>query len=335
MTNAVIWAGVDRLLERADERSLVFHRLEPLAARRLRALGREVPEELLETERLGAAFALAAAAHLRRARTAVDGPLLLLKGPELATRYPEPSLRISRDLDLLAPDPRAAQAALLTAGFVETGDPEVYARAPHLRPLAWPGFPVEVEVHAAPNWPPWAKPPSAAELLDGAVPTSVGVDGVLVPALEQHLLVVAVHAWTHGPLQRLRDLLDVALLTAEADPAEVERVAQAWGIDRLWRTTSTIAEALFKGGAPPRALRGWAKNLAEARERTVLEQHLARWRCWFDAFPPRLAVRATLDELGEDVTPEPGETWGVKLRRSRRAVRNAFVRRSEHDQDVK
>jgi Uncharacterised nucleotidyltransferase len=329
--SADIWAGMDRLLERADKRALVFHRLETLAARRLRLRGREVPEELVESERLGAAFALAATAHLTRVRAAVDGPVLVFKGPELAARYPDPTLRIARDLDLVAPDPGAAQAALLAAGFVETGDPDLYARAPHLRPLAWPGMPVQVEVHARPNWPPWLEAPVSAELLQGAGPSASGVEGVLAPALERHVLVVAAHAWMHGPLQRLRDLLDVALLAREADRREVERVAQAWEIAKLWRTTAAVADALFLGEAPPPALRGWAKNLTEVRERTVLEQHLARWRGWYDAFPPPLAARATLHELRDDLTPEPGETWRSKLQRSRRAVRNAFVRRSEHD----
>ena len=208
------------------------------------------------------------------------------------------------------PDPRAAQAALLAAGFVEAGDPELYARAPHELPLAWPGLPLEVEVHARPNWPPWLEAPPAAELLEGAVPSAAGVEGVLAPVPEKHLLVVAAHAWTHGPLQRLRDLLDVALLAAEADRAETGRLAQAWGLGRLWRTTAAVADALFLGEPTPRALRGWAKNLAEARERTVLEQHTARWRCWWDALPPGLAARATFDEVREDVTPEPGRDLG-------------------------
>jgi hypothetical protein len=331
---AAVRAGLDRLVERADAHALVFHRVEPLAAERLRRLGREVPGELAELERLGAAFALAATAHLARARAAIDGPLLLLKGPELAALYPEPSLRISRDLDLLVPDPRSAQAALLAAGFAEAGDPALYDRAPHLVPLAWPGLPVELEVHGRPNWLPWLAAPAGGELLDGAVPSASGVEGVLAPAPEKHLLVVAVHAWTHGPLQRLRDLLDVALLSGEADLAEADRLARVWGIERLWRATAAIADSLFLGEPPPRALRGWARNLAEARERTVLEQHSARWRCWFDALPPRLAVRAALDEVRQDVTPDTGETWSDKLRRTRRALRNAFVRRSRHDSEA-
>ena len=60
-----------------------------------------------------------------------------------------------------------------------------------------------------------------------------------------------------------------------------------------------------------------------------------RWRGWWDALPPGLAARATFDELREDVTPEPGETWGSKVSRSSHAIRNAFVRRSEHDRETK
>ncbi len=330
---AAVRAGLDRLLERADARSLVFHRLEPLAAERLRRLGRPVPEELVEVERLGAAFALAASAHLARARAAVDGPLLLVKGPEIAALYPEPTLRISRDLDFVVPNPDAAQERLLAAGFAQVGDPGLYRRAAHLVPLAWPGLPVELEVHARPHWPTWLEAPACADLEEGAVPSASGVAGLLAPAAPKHVVVVAVHAWTHGPLERLRDLLDVALLSAEADRAEADGVARAWGVGKLWGTTAAIADSLFLGEPPPRALRGWAKNLREARERTVLEQHTARWRCWFDAFPPRLAARATLDELRQDVTPEPGEAWGSKLHRSRRALRNALVRRSQHDRE--
>jgi putative nucleotidyltransferase-like protein len=332
VSNEKLWESVDRLIGTApDERALTVHRLEPLAARRLRALGQDVPEQAAESERLGAAFALAAGAHLARARAAVEGPLLVVKGPELAALYPDPATRVSRDVDLVAPDPEAAQRRLLGAGFAEAGSADYYADAAHLVPLAWPGLPVEVEVHGRPNWPPWLEAPSVEALLEGAVPSATGVDGLLAPAPERHVLVLAAHAWTHGPLTRLRDLLDVALMTAEADRAEIERVAATWGLTKLWRTTDAIASALFLGGPAPRPLRTWARNLAEARERTVLEQHVARWVGWHAALPRGQAVRATVDELRDDLTPERGETWGSKVRRSGRAVRNAFVPRSRHE----
>jgi hypothetical protein len=332
VSNDRLWESVDRLIGTApDERALTVHRLEPLAARRLRGLGHDVPEAAAESERLGAAFALAAAAHLTRARAAVEGPLLVVKGPELAALYPDPATRVSRDVDLVAPDPEAVQQQLLAVGFAQAGSADYYADAAHLVPLAWPGLPVEVEVHGRPNWPPWLEAPSAEALLEGAVPSATGVDGLLAPAPERHALVLAAHAWTHGPLTRLRDLLDVALMTTEADRAEIERVAAAWGLTKLWRTTDAIAAALFLGGPAPRPLRTWARNLSEARERTVLEQHVGRWVGWHAALPRRQAARATVDELRDDLTPERGETWGSKVRRSGRAVRNAFVPRSRHE----
>jgi hypothetical protein len=329
---AAIWAGLERLLDAAPAgANLVPHRLEPLAARRLRALGRDVPEELLETERLAAVFALTATVHLERARAAVQGPLLLLKGPEVAARYPDPAARISRDLDLLAADAAAAQRALVAAGFVELGDRAYYEGAPHLLPLAWPGLPVQVEVHERPNWPPWVAPPPAGELFAGAVTSAAGVPGLLAPAPARHALVLAAHAWAHGPLERVRDLLDVALLAAEADPEELRRLARAWGVERLWRSTEAIVASLFLGAPPPPALRTWARNLPALRDRTVLEQHLARWLGWYSAFPAPVATRALVREVAADVTPEGDEGWRRKLARTGRALRNAFVRRSEHD----
>jgi hypothetical protein len=326
-----IWAGVDRLVDHAsDEGALILHRLEPFAARRLRALGREVPEGLAESERLGAAFALAASVHLERARAAVDGPLLVMKGPELAVRYPDPALRIYRDLDLLAPDPHTAQNALVAAGFVEVGDSDFYEGAPHLLPLAWPGLPMEVEIHDRPNWPRWLEAPTADELFVGARPSACGVGGVLAPAPERHALVLAAHAWTHGPLERARDLVDVALMTAESDRDEIDRVAAAWGMAKLWRTTIGIAEALLLDGTSL-PLRVWGRNLSAVRDRTVLGRHLAGWTAWYAALPLRLAVRASVAELRADLSPARDEGWPRKIRRSGRAVRNAFVRKSEHD----
>lgn len=327
-----LFAGVDRLVERAGPgAALTLHRLEPLAARRLRELGRPVPEELAESERLGAAFALAAPVHLQRAHAAVDGPLLVVKGPELAALYPDASLRIYRDLDLFAPDAAAAQRALVAAGFVEVGDAAYYAEAPHLRPLAWSGLPMELEVHERPNWPRWLDPPPVADLFEDARPSAGGVDGLLAPSPERHALLVAAHAWMHGPLERARDLLDVGLLAAEADPAKLDRLARAWGMEKLWRATLALVEGLLLGGRPPRAQRGWARNLAALSERTVLERHVARWVGWYTALPRGLAARAMLDEIRVDLSPEGDEGWQRKARRSLRAVRNAFVRQSEHE----
>jgi len=331
-TQSGLWAGVDRLLDGAGARAtLTRHRVEPLLAGRLRALGREVPEELAEVERLGGVLALTATVHLERVRAALSGPALVFKGPEVAILYPDPATRPFRDVDLLVPDAPAAQAELLEAGFVEIGDPAYYADAPHLLPLAWPGLPVQLELHERPNWPPWLAPPPWEELAVDARPSASGVDGLLAPSVERHALILAGHAWAHGPLERLRDLLDVALLAEASDAAEVERLARAWRMERLWATTGSLVESLFLGAPRTAPLRTWARNLVEVRERTVLEQHVARWAGWYWAFPPGLATRAAFDEVRSDLTPEAGEGWRRKLGRTGRAFRDALRPRSEHD----
>ena len=98
--------------------------------------------------------ALAASAVLRSVRAAYGGRLMLMKGPEVAARYPEPSTRAYRDIDLLADDPAGAQRALLAAGFVERerrprpfGARSISSRSSH------PEFGLTVEIHRRPNCP--------------------------------------------------------------------------------------------------------------------------------------------------------------------------------------
>lgn len=78
-----LWVGVDRLIDRAPGLvDLQSHRVEPLAARRLRAQGRPVPPDLVAEERAAAVSMLVAPLLLERVREACGGPLLLFKGPD-------------------------------------------------------------------------------------------------------------------------------------------------------------------------------------------------------------------------------------------------------------
>ena len=65
-------------------------------------------------------------------RAAYDGTLALMKGPEVAAHYPDPRLRTYCDLDFLVDSPEPAHRALLSAGFVEVGDPAHYHGALHI-----------------------------------------------------------------------------------------------------------------------------------------------------------------------------------------------------------
>src|SRR4051812_46856019 len=95
---------------------LFAHRLGAIAAAHWRRCGRELPAPLLEEERFATVAGLAARLLLSRILDAYDGRVMVIKGPEVAARYPAPDLRTYHDLDVLVEDSGAAQRALLAAG---------------------------------------------------------------------------------------------------------------------------------------------------------------------------------------------------------------------------
>ncbi len=326
------WERVEALVERAPQLSdLQLHGLDLVAAQRLRARGAELPPALLAHVRVAAAIALAAPVLLRRARTAYDGRLLLFKGPEVAARYPDPAMRNYSDLDLLADDAPAAQRALLAAGFVRTGLWAPHIDVHHLQPLAWPGLPIAVELHAYPHVPAGLRPPPTRELLATAVPSCFAADVVETLAPAEHTLVVAAHAWAHDALANIGQLLDVALLASQTDRPTLRALAARWGWQRLWRATEATLEALFDDGRPPAAQRLCAPHLRAARERTLLERHVAELAGPAFGLPPRRAALESARVLRRRILPGPEETWRRKARRARRALRHRGLRHSEHD----
>jgi hypothetical protein len=325
-----LWAAVDRLVERAPGLAdLRAHRLHLIAAARGGPFTGDL--ELRAQRRVAAINSLLAPVVLARARAAYDGRLMLIKGPEVAARYPDPAVRPFRDLDLLADDAEAAQRGLLAAGFEPVGfADDYYAARHHLRPLMWPGTPLVVEVHCRPEWPRWSRAPAAAELFAAAVPSALTVDGLLAPAPAHHALIVAGHSWSAEPLRLLLDLVDIAALTAGLDPAATAAQADHWGIGRAWRTLAGAADALLGSGPPTWPLRSWARNLGQVRDRTVLESHVADLLGSFWAVPLRRAPRVCAMELSDAIGPVEGEPLRGKLARAGRALRNASTPLAVH-----
>jgi hypothetical protein len=320
-----MWDAVDSLIERApDLTALRSHRLQLLAAWR----GRTDVPELAGERALAHAIELAVPSVLTRARAAYDGALVILKGPEVAVDYPAPATRPFGDLDLLAGDAPAAQRALLAAGFEEAGDPAIYEDIHHLRPLWWPGTPVFIELHERPKWPDGLTAPATGELLAAAVDARVGVAGLGALPAAHHTLLLAAHSWAHQPLARAGQLLDVAVTSARADAAEIDALARAWGIRRLWRTTRRAVDALLEGHGRPVL---WARHLPAARERTVFERHLQECLAPLWGLRPARALPAAARGLGGALGRDKDERWGSKLARSRRAVSHARLAKSEHD----
>ena len=333
--STLLWERLDELVQEAPRLSdLVDHRLHLFAARRLRSRGEPVPAEFVRDEQATALLSMMVPHVLARVRETLTGPILLIKGPEVAARYPDPELRPFVDLDLLVPDARAAQQQLLAAGFEEAGEPALYRDIHHLRPLRWPDLPLLVEVHSEPKWPAGSRPPATSELIAVAVPSATGVPGIDTVPPEHHALLLAAHSWAHEPLRRLLELVDVAVTTSIGEREEIERLAERWGIRSIWRTTIAASDSLFGERSAPLALRLWARNLGRVRGRTVLESHLEKWIGSFWSEPPRPAFRRSVRAFADDLAPKAGEGWGQKLRRTALAIANSGRRRAEHDDIV-
>src|SRR5918999_6237008 len=93
-SETLIWEAVDSLIDRSPGlHDLRAHGLHLLAARRRRAQGVPMPAELAAEERVAADVSLMGRPLLERGVPAVEGPILVVKGPEGAHRYPSPHLR--------------------------------------------------------------------------------------------------------------------------------------------------------------------------------------------------------------------------------------------------
>jgi hypothetical protein len=306
-----------------------------LGVRRWRETGRPIPAEHAQIDKAAAFVGLGASAVLARIRAAYDGRIMLVKGPVVADRYPGRG-RAYGDVDLIVDDAAELQRVLVGAGFYEVDEPELFEDIHHLRPLALDGIPLLVELHSVPKWPEHLTAPPVAELFAAATPTKVvAVENILVPSDAHHAMLLAAHGWGHGALRSLRDLIDVAVMRTGIDPAELDRLASQWGMERLWRTTNAAIENVLEGKAgEPWSVRLWARHLAAARERTVLEAHLDHWLSPFWGLPPRAAFAESFGTIRHELSPAGNESWGNKLNRTRQAIKRAFVARSRHDQEL-
>lgn len=326
-----MWDRIDSLLEKApNEEALWLHRVELLEARRRRANRLDVGS-LASNEAAAAVCDLAVTPLLARVREVWDGPLVMHKGPELSLDYPGPRLRRFCDLDLLTDDAAGAQAALLAAGFVEARQEESNGVIQHLCPLRWPGLPLTVELHSQPNWVDGIPAPTTDELIASAVPSRLGVDGVAALEPTQHALVIAAHAWSHQPLGRLGNLIDVAVTLLRADESEVDELARRWGCRRMWRTTRAAVGAVLEASGRSAAVALWARHLRGVREPTVLEWHVRSALAPVWGLPGARVPEAVVTQARATAGPKAGEPWRSKLRRAGLALRNARTARSEHN----
>jgi hypothetical protein len=326
-----LWASIAELVERsaAEVEGLMFHGLGPLAAELLGAEGLPVPSPLRRHQERMRVFALTVPFILERVRNATAEPLLLVKGPEVAQRYPG-GARAYGDIDILVRDAPKAQRDLVAAGFRELDDPTgIWSGIHHLPPVRLSDATLKIEVHSEPKWPTGLQAPSVDALFSAAVPSAIPVAGVLAPDPAHHALLMAAHAWAHKPLGRVRDLVDIGALRAEADLRLLHQTARDWGIARLWRTMEEALDALLAGRSTL-PLRLWAGHLRELRDQTVLEAHLERLLSPIWGYPRSQAPTLVATALVNEIRPAFDESWGGKAKRTAAALRRPSAPLGEH-----
>lgn len=214
-----------------------------LLSRRLQAAGAtsEVATALRQVHRQQALEEALSGRKLARLATALAErgvAFTLIKGPSVASRYPEPGLRPFCDLDVVVSpsDEPAARQACAALGDVEV---DLHTALPHL------------------------SPEESREALSRAVLVELAGVPVRVLPAEESLRLLARHALIHG-VWRPVWLCDLALLLEQSAPTlDVERVL---GDDAPGRRSVRIALALCRDALG-----------ANVEPATLAEPTLPRW----------------------------------------------------------
>lgn len=270
---------------------------------------------------------------LKQMREAFDGRLVLYKGLELASRYEDPSGRCSRDIDVITNDPHGLHGALLALGYqdwdiawneIPQHDLKTYSielGSHQLWPLVRPGWPVVVEVHRSPGWLSGMTPPSTAALLENAVPSRVGIDGIETLDPAAHAVCVAVHSWRDRPFARERDLLDIELLLESPETIErADRLASQWGVGRIWRWYQHAIAVAAGAQRPTASVRLLGGHRYEPGSRSSRRDYLVQHLGPFFVDHPFRQLASILQRKRAELKPLPGEHRRDKATRIARRV---------------
>lgn len=265
------WAQVATwLIDVDDEPMLASQGLAPLRAGLRHVAGRDLTPSDREALHQAATAFVTQLALLERIHALDVGPVVVLKGPEMASRYPHPSWRRSGDLDLFAADAPEVQRRLLAGGFEPAEEELAFRNLHHLVPLQLPGFRVAVEVHHGLGWPAGAREPPPAAVVATAVPAWSDDRFLALPA-ELALAHQLQHAWHAVPFGTVRDAVDLVALRDRCDPGRLERDLRSSGLWRLWTATERVAEHALgvTGASRPLVPRVVARPLLGRRDETM------------------------------------------------------------------
>ena len=210
---------------------------------------------------------------------------------------------------------------------------ELYEDIHHLRPLAFEGLPLAVEVHSRPKWVEPLVAPSAAELLEAALPGTTGVRDVLALPPEQHAILLAAH---RGRTNRSAGFATSSTLrpSPRAPIGSSSPGRQGVGCRAPLACLHRRSRRGFSEARRVRGRSGSGRRTSIAQRADGVRESPAAVLSDFWALPPRAAVGRLPQRFGEEFGAAEDEGWRAKLQRTTLAMRNASRRGSEHDREV-
>lgn len=259
--------------------NLEFHRIQLLAATLHQYVPWPIPEKHLLLCKVQIMRVNAVVAQLAQLAEVIDQPLILLKGADLAFRYPFPNARPLGDIDILLEDPLDAFHRLKDSGYhgaAASSLPNDYHHLPVLVPHT-KGLRVPVELHRSLGMFPWINQPSVQQCFDSSVDSPLRIPNVRSLSPEFNTVYVAAHAWRHSPLSRMGYLVDVASALLSTEPESAGRMAAEWNMSHIWRQTYSAMQYLVRGqGSRPLSVATWARHLTTLEPRSHDVDQLTR-----------------------------------------------------------
>jgi hypothetical protein len=281
------------------------HGLHLLAAHSLVKLELPLSDDLRRDWEAATARTLIVPIIIGQLSSALGEPVVLVKGAEIAQRYPDPAARGYSDIDILVQDLPRALDRLRHAGFDELN----IAVAGHHVTVQASGLPIPVEVHGRLNWPRWATPPSTSDLIRVAMPSRAFPCTARTLPPDLHTVYVAAHAWLHCPLTQLADLVDIAALGSESSFAQLASRAAELRLDRLWHFSLQAGRAVFAGEPAPSPLVRRLMPDVAARDAVSHREHVLRQFAGGLAAPsPASRAQAIVSSVSDHLAPRPGES---------------------------
>ncbi len=265
------------------------------------------------TPRVLTANTLPALAVLHRIRRSTRHPLLLLKGLQVGSLYPQLWMRDLGDIDILTTAPDDVYRDLVGVGFEPRNIANI--KTHHQLPPLWNHeFHLSVEVHRRPNTGQFPQFVTPEQVFAESTESRVEIEGIRGPSVEHEFSLHLAHSWSDRPIGRARDIIDLTLLAGALQRQTAAETARSYHLNRVWKATVQARSALLENEGASLVLRRATRHLTQPFDpRHDVYRRLAS-PLWADS--PRHGFNLLRRELLRAANGNPGESVLHKFKRS-------------------